>query len=61
MVVIIVCFMTNIHSTIQLTNILDEGKRDEIEAVMNNLDDDEHKMLRLMEDDHISIFYSIDL
>jgi hypothetical protein len=40
---------------------LDEGKRDEIEAVMNNLDDDEHKMLRLMEDDHISIFYSIDL
>jgi hypothetical protein len=60
MVVIIVCFMTNIHSTIQLSSILDEGKRGEVEAVMKNLDDDEHKMLiRLMEDDHISIFWSI--
>jgi hypothetical protein len=39
---------------------LDEGKRGEVEAVMKNLDDDEHKMLkRLMEDDHISIFWSI--
>jgi hypothetical protein len=60
MVVIIVCFMTSIHSTIQLSSILDEGKRGEVEAVMKNLDDDEHKMLkRLMEDDHISIFWSI--
>jgi hypothetical protein len=41
---------------------LEEGKRDEIEAVTKNLDDDEHKKLRrLMEDDHISIFCSIDL
>jgi hypothetical protein len=43
MVVITVCFMTDIHSTIQLTSFLDEGKRDEVKAMTKNLDDDEHK------------------
>jgi hypothetical protein len=61
MVVITVCFMTDINSTIQLTSFLDE-ERDKVEAVTKNLDDDEHeKLRRLMEFDHISIFCSIDL
>jgi hypothetical protein len=61
MVVITVCFTTDINSTIQLTSFLDE-ERDKVEAVTKNLDDDEHeKLRRLMEDDHISIFCSIDL
>jgi hypothetical protein len=60
MVVITVYFMADIHSAIQLTSFLDEGKRDEVDAVMKNLDDDEHKkLIRLMEDNHIPIFCSI--
>jgi hypothetical protein len=60
MVVITVYFMADIHSAIQLTSFLHEGKRDEVDAVMKNLDDDEHKkLIRLMEDSHIPIFCSI--
>jgi hypothetical protein len=43
MVAIIVCLMIDIHSAIQLPSFLDEGKRDEVEVVTNNLDDDKHK------------------
>jgi hypothetical protein len=42
-VVITVYFMTDIHSALQFASFLDEGKRDEVEAVTKNLDDDEHK------------------
>jgi hypothetical protein len=42
MVAITECFMIGIHCAIQLTSFLDKGKRDEVEAVMKNPDDDEH-------------------
>jgi hypothetical protein len=42
-VVIIVCFMTEIHSAIQLTSFLDDGNRDEVEVMMKNPYDDELK------------------
>jgi hypothetical protein len=35
--------MIDIHSAIQLPSFLDEGKRDEVEVVTKNLDDDKHK------------------
>jgi hypothetical protein len=43
LVVITVCFMTDIHSAIQLTSFLDEGKRDEVEVMTKNPDDDQHR------------------
>jgi hypothetical protein len=42
MVVITICFMTDIHYAIQLTSFLDESKRDEVEAMTKNPDDDGH-------------------
>jgi hypothetical protein len=61
MVVIIVCLMIDIHSAIQLPSFLDEGKRDEVEVVTKNLDDDKHKAQEIDERrPHINIS-SIDL
>jgi hypothetical protein len=61
-VVITVYFMTDIHSALQFASFLDEGKRDEVEAMMKNLDDDEHKAQEIDgRRPHINIFCSIDL
>jgi hypothetical protein len=56
MVVITVCFMSDIHSAIQLTSFLDEGRGMRLRPWRGILMMMNTKLMRLMEDDHIAIF-----